>query len=280
MAHDPKPQSDDAAWNAPVRGGLAEAEDRDETEQLIVTLAGFDGPLDLLLALARTHKLDLAEISVVALADQYLAYIAEAQRLKLSVAADFLVMAAWLTFLKSRLLIPKDEAPDDAVPPDELARRLAFRLARLNAMRDAGQALMKRQQLGQDVFARGQEEARQTLRTPVYRADIYDLLRAYAARCNRLAPKAHVVRQRVVWSIKDARKRLERMLGPLGDGNWVQLDLCLEQFMPPGPEARTALAASFGASLEMAREGKLELRQDGAFAPLYLRPGKRRESGG
>lgn len=274
MARDEQAVSD-PGWDQPVRGPQA-GPGRDDDETLVVSLNNFDGPLDLLLALARTHKLDLAEISVVALADQYLGYIAHAQRLKLSVAADFLVMAAWLTFLKSRLLIPKDETGEDDVPPDELARRLAFRLARLGAMREASEAIIKRAQLGRDMFGRGQAEAPVTVRTPVYRADIYDLLKAYANRCNRLAPKSHVVRPRVVWSIKDARRRLERMLGPVGDGTWVQLDLCLEQFMPPGPEARTARAASFGASLEMAREGRLELRQDTAFGPLYLRPGRKR----
>lgn len=269
---------DRADWNTPVRRDpeTGQTTDSDGEPALFVSVDGFDGPLDLLLALARTNKLDVSEIPVVELANQYLAYIAEAQRLRLSVAADFLVMAAWLTFLKSRLLIPKEEEPDDMVPAEELARRLAFRLARLTAMRDAAQAIMKRDRLGQNMFARGQAEVPTTIRNPVYRADIFDLLKAYANRCNRLAPKSHLVRQRVVWSIKDARKRLERMIGPLGDGNWVQLDLCLEQFMPPGPEARTALAASFGASLEMAREGALELRQEAAFGPIYLRPGQRR----
>lgn len=261
-------------WSAPVRR-LSNVEPANtDAEALTIALDGFEGPLDLLLALARTQKVDLSEISVVELADQYLAFIGDAQRLRLAIAGDYLVMAAWLTFLKSRLLIPKPEDDCDDIPAEELARRLAFRLVRLKAMREAAGALMARDRLGQHVFARGCEEPVETIRERVYSADIYDLLKAYAARCNRLVPRKHVVRRRVVWSISDARKHLERLVGPVPEGTWVQLDLCLEQFMPAGAEGRTALASSFGASLELAREGQLELRQDGAFAPLFLRPVK------
>lgn len=274
VAGDDTRPDDDEDWTAPVRRGADDTSGRAE-DGLTIALEGYEGPLDLLLALARTQKVDLAEISVVDLADQYLAFIGDAQRLRLAIAGDYLVMAAWLTFLKSRLLIPKQDDGDDEMPAEELARRLAFRLARLKAMREAASALMARDRLGQHVFARGSEEPVETVRERVYSADIYDLLKAYADRCNRLVPRRHVVRQRLVWSIKDARQRLERLVGPVSDGAWVQLDLCLEQFMPTGPEGRTALASSFGASLEMAREGHLELRQARAFAPLFLRPVQR-----
>lgn len=254
--------------------GLADPwseDDRAPDEILVVDLAGFEGPLDLLLALARTQKVDLAHISILKLVDQYLVFIADARRLRLELAADYLVMAAWLAFLKSRLLLPREEKQEDEASPEELAARLHFRLQRLAAMRQAASQLFTRQRLGRDVFARGMPEGMRTIRERQYTADIYDLLKAYADQRKRTTVKrAHVVRRRVVWSIKDARQRLERLVG-LSSGGWVQLDLFIEQFLPSPELTRTALASSFGATLEMAREGLVEIRQDKAFAPIEMR---------
>ncbi|MEZ5843755.1 MAG: ScpA family protein [Hyphomicrobiaceae bacterium] len=254
------------AWEAPTPDHAPAV-----GEALTVDVEGFEGPLDLLLALARTQKVDLARVSVLALAEQYLAFIAEMQRLRLEVAADYLVMAAWLAFLKSRLLLPKETSDDGTPSGEELAQRLAFRLMRLEAMREQAARLMTRSRLGRDVFARGMPERVKSVRDIRYTAEIYDLLRAYADSRARTVKRVHVVKARTVWSIKDARRRLERLVGDSAVGAWVQLDLCLESYLP-APEARpTVLASSFGATLEMAREGLVELHQEAPFAPIYVR---------
>jgi segregation and condensation protein A len=257
-------------WDAPDRD-LAPA----ASEALIVDVAGFEGPLDLLLALARTHKVDIARISILSLVDQYLGYIAEAQRLKIEIAADYLVMAAWLTFIKSRLLLPREKDDGDDVPADELARRLSFRLMRLDAMRRAIAELMTRKRLGRDVFQRGMPEQTEVVSQVTWTAEIYDLLKAYSDLRRRTVKITHVIKARQVWSIKQARQRLESLVGER-IGDWVQLDLCLQQFLPLADEEKTVVASSFGATLEMAREGVIELRQDAPFAPIYMR---RREAG-
>ena len=259
------------AWEAPVRDEMADDTLVGGADQLVVDVAGYEGPLDLLLALARTQKVDLAGISVLALAEQYLAFVTEAQRLRLELAADYLVMAAWLTFLKSRLLLPREETPDDEPTGEELAQRLAFRLMRLEAMRDASARLMTRNRLGRDVFARGMPEAVKVKRDTVLTAELFDLLKAYAEQRKRTIPRVHVVKKRKVWSIKDARQRLERLVGQIGGGSWLQLDRCLTDFLATPEERRSAIASSFGATLEMARDGMVELRQDKPFAPIYVR---------
>lgn len=240
------------------------------SESLLVDVAGFEGPLDLLLALARTQKVDLARISVLALVEQYLAYINEVQRLKLEVAGDYLVMAAWLAFLKSRLLLPKEKIETGEQSAEEMAQRLAFRLARLEAMRNAMAQLMTRKRLGRDVFPRGMPEGVTTIRDTQWTAQIYDLLKAYADQRRRTVKITHVVKARKVWSIKEARTRLETLVGE-SVGQWVQLDLFLTHYLPQGEDTRTVLASSFGATLEMAREGVVELQQEAPFAPLYVR---------
>jgi segregation and condensation protein A len=245
-------------------------------EALIVTLEGFEGPLDLLLVLARTQKVDLAKVSVLALAEQYLAFVERALKQRLELAADYLVMAAWLAFLKSRLLLPKEPSNEDEQPTgEELAARLAFRLKRLDAMRSAAGQLMTRKRLGRDVFTRGQPEGVRTIRVRRYTAMIFDLLKAYAEQRRRTVKRVHVVPRRTVWSIKEARQRLEALLGERTD-EWVHLDTFLRQYGAVPDIARTARASSFGATLEMAREGLIELSQAEPFAPIYLR---RRESG-
>ena len=267
----PPAQPDD--WDA-ARERLV---DEEQHESLTIDIDGFSGPLDLLLALARTQKVDLTQISVLELAERYLAFIAEARQLRLALAADYLVMAAWLTFLKSRLLLPKEQAVEDEISGEELAQRLAFRLMRLDAMRNAAATLMTRHRLGRDVFARGYVEPLKVNRETTFKADLYELLKAYAEQRNRTVKRVHVVKARRVWSIKDARRRLEAMVGPVGEA-WLQLDMCLEEYMP-GDDSRSALAASFGASLELAREGVVELRQDGAFEPIFLRKASQLRAG-
>lgn len=256
----------DTAWMAPA------GEDAPtEAESLIVDVAGFSGPLDLLLAMARTQKVDLAQISVLALVEQYLIYIEKARRTKLELAADYLVMAAWLAFLKSRLLLPKEDEDEAQVSAEEMAQRLAFRLKRLEAMQQAMAQLMTRNRLGHDVFERGQPEPVTTHRDTQWTAEIYDLLKAYSDQRKRTIEHRHVVKARKVWSIQDARDRLQNLVGKENVGSWVQLELFLEHYLPEGEEGRSALASSFGATLEMAREGLVQLRQDAPFEPIYMR---------
>lgn len=257
-------------WEAPDRD-LAPA----ASEALIVDVAGFEGPLDLLLALARTHKVDIAKISILSLVDQYLSYISEAQRLKIEIAADYLVMAAWLTFLKSRLILPREKEAGDEPSADEMAQRLAFRLMRLEAMRRAIGELMTRKRLGRDVFQRGMPERIETVSEVRWTAEIFDLLKAYSELRRRTVKVTHVVRARRVWSIKQARAKLETLVGQ-AVGDWVELDQCLKTYLGTVEEERTVVASSFGATLEMAREGMIEIRQDEPFSPIYMR---RREEG-
>ncbi len=240
-------------------------------EAFVVDIDGFEGSLDLLLAMARTQKVDLTGISVLALAEQYLAFVGTAHELRLELAADYLTMAAWLTYLKSRLLLPEDEVHDDAPSGEELAQRLAFRLMRLNAMRDAADQFMSRDRLGRDVFARGRPEQNGPSCTTYYTADLFDLLKAYATQRKRTLPRVHVVRKRTVWSIKDARVRLERLIEQIS-GTWLRLDQCLQNNPPPPQEDhRTVAASCLGAALEMAREGVIEIRQERAFGPVFVR---------
>lgn len=259
----------DTAWDLPAVDDAPLPE-----HALVVDVEGFEGPLDLLLALARTQKVDISRISIVALVDQYLEFIGEAQKLRLEIAADYLVMAAWLAFLKSRLLLPREENIEEQLSAEEAAQRLAFRLMRLQAMRDAAARLMTMKRLGRDVFARGWRQPVETVKETRYTAEIIDLLMAYTDRHKRTVKVAHVVKARTVWSIKDARNRLERLIGE-SVGRWVQLDLFLVQYLPSGEAKKTVLASAFGASLEMAREGVVELRQEAPFAPLFVRPRKK-----
>ena len=262
-AEGPEPHVDFDAWEA------SEEAPR-EDEALVVALDGFEGPLDVLLILARTQKVDLARISVLALAEQYLLFVTQAQKLRLELAADYLVMAAWLAYLKSRLLLPRDRAGDDQPSGEELAQRLAFRLQRLEAMRGAAATLMTRKRLGRDVFGRGMPEGVRTIRVRQFTAAIYDLLKAYSEQRKRTVKRVHVVPRRVVWSIKEARDRLQALVGKC-DTSWIQLDMFLEQYGAAPDVARTALASSFGATLEMARDGLVELSQAEPFAPIYVR---------
>lgn len=240
---------------------------------LVLDLDGFEGPLDLLLHLARSQRVDLAKISVLALAEQYLEFIERARQLRLELAADYLVMAAWLAFLKSKLLIPqKDE--DEQISGEEMAQQLAFRLKRLEAMREAATRLINRNRLGRDVFTRGLPEPVIIDKISSYEASLYDLLSAYAAQRQRNSVSQVTIAHRKVWSLKDALNILNRMIGHLGE--WTQLDQYLMQFLTDNAQERkTARASSFAASLELVREGLIDIRQDGAFAPIFLKDSDR-----
>jgi segregation and condensation protein A len=240
----------------PMRGG----------DELTLNLDGWEGPLDLLLNLARAQKVDLAQISILELVDQYIAYVGEARALKLEIAADYLVMAAWLAFLKSCLLLPKDPEADPS--PEEVAWRLQMRLQRLDAMREAGARLMGRDRLGRDVFRRGAPEGLRLVRKSAWQATPFDLFAAYGMVKARTQPPMHVVHARSVMTLEEAIDRVGRMIGMAID--WT----ALEEFLPATDDPqlrRSALASSFVAALELARKGRLDLDQDGAFAPLRLR---------
>ncbi len=239
------------------------------TEELIVDVGGFEGPLDLLLELARAHKIDLAQVSIIALADQYLSFIDRIKSTRIDVAADYLVMAAWLAYLKSRLLIPAPPNSDEVAPQD-MAARLAFRLQRLAAMRQSAEELIKRPQLSHDVFARG---APQPLVVDVQREygdNLIDLLKAYADRRQRkVVRQTYTVKRQTTWSIKEAREAIERLVGAMDE--WGAFDMWLERYLATAETRRSVRASSFTASLELARDGRIELRQDEAFTPLYVR---------
>lgn len=242
---------------------------------LVIDVAGFEGPLDLLLHLARSQKVDLSRISVLALAEQYLLFVDSARRVRIELAADYLVMAAWLAYLKSRLLIPQQIKGDGGPTGEEMAATLAFRLRRLEAMREAASQLMSRNRLGRDVFARGAPEHIPHRVQSAYDASLYDLLSAYANLRQRTAITQVTIEKRKVWSLVDARELLTRMLGEIAD--WTALQTYLLPYLPPEDRV-TATASAFAASLELVREGKLEIRQDGAFQPIYLRGGNRSRS--
>lgn len=241
-----------------------------DDERLIIDVAGFEGPLDLLLELARTHKVDLSQISILALADQYIAYVDRARAMRLELAADYLVMAAWLTYLKSRLLIPAPPSTEGEASPQDMAARLAFRLQRLAAMRERGGQLMERSQLGIDVFFRGAPEPLVIEKQREYADTLIDLLKAYAERrARKMVRQTYTVKKQPVWSIKEARETLERLVGTMDD--WGTFDLWLERYLATPELRRSVRASSFTASLELVREGVLELRQDDVFKPIYLR---------
>jgi segregation and condensation protein A len=235
---------------------------------LIVDVAGFEGPLDLLLTMARQQKVDLARISILALADQYLAFVEHARRMRLELAADYLVMAAWLAYLKSRLLLPEPVAPEGLSAAD-MAKALALRLRRLDAIREAGALLFQRAQLGRDVFGRGDPEPIAEIKRPMWSATLYDLISAYAQERQRHALRRVRFRKRTVWSLVEAREILQRLIGQTSD--WSRLDEYLIAFVVEPSMTASAFASSLAASLELVREGVMEVQQAAAFAPIYMR---------
>lgn len=243
--------------------------DRVAAEALIVDVDGFEGPLDLLLTLSRTQKLDLRRISVLQLARQYLAFVEKAKALRLELAADYLVMAAWLAFLKSRLLLPPDPS-EEGPSGEELAAHLAFQLERLQAMRDAAAKLMARDQLGRDFFARGQSEMVTRVRHVTYTATLLDLMQGYARLRTRDDFRPFVMDRESVFTMEQALERMRGLIGYTGD--WTEIS----SYLPEGWEGdpvrrRSATAATFAASLELVKEGHLEIRQSENFAPIQLR---------
>lgn len=238
-----------------------------EGPALMVDVAGFEGPLDLLLALARNQQVDLSKISILALADQYLEFIETARDLKIEIAADYLVMAAWLAYLKSRLLLPQppeEEGPSAA----DLEADIKLRLQHLEAIRQAGARLMTRHRLGIDFFERGMPEKTEAL-PGKFTATLYDLLSAYAMQRQRHAFQTVKLPARTVWSLKEARETLERLIGKGAD--WTRLDRFLIKYLVEPDMRTTVLASSFSASLEMVKEGQIELQQKAPFEALFLR---------
>jgi segregation and condensation protein A len=259
--------TDDSFEDAPFEDARP---DGGADDQFVLDLDGYGGPIDVLLTLARDQKVDLARLSILDLADQYLSFVARARRLRLELAADYLVMAAWLAYLKSKLLLPEPEEEGGEPTGAEMAAALAFQLQRLEAMQQAGARLVARPQLGQDFFRRGMPEVFSVVSKPVYDLSLYELLSAYGSHAGRTRVDVLRVLPTDLYSMDDALKRLGDMLGHVPD--WRTLS----SFLPPdtkhGLRRRSAMAATFAASLELVRSGRAQLRQDSTFGPIYLRP--------
>ncbi|UKV16500.1 segregation/condensation protein A [Thalassospiraceae bacterium SW-3-3] len=263
---------DEVFDKAPVDDGPSLA------ERLMLDLDGFEGPLDLLLELARDQKVDIIRISILELAEQYLTFINTARELRLELAADYLVMAAWLAYLKSRLLLPKQDSDEEELSAEEMAELLAFQLKRLEAMKAAGEKLLERPNLGRDFFGRGDPEEVRVTTASVYDASLYDLLKAYAQIMLTSESKTLEIEAFDLYAMDDAIRRLRDLFGRRVVPTWTKL----LEFMPHGLgtplKARSALAAHFVASLEMCRDGELEISQEQVFGPIMLRsPQKRRD---
>ncbi|HCI06898.1 MAG TPA: segregation/condensation protein A [Sulfitobacter sp.] len=243
--------------------------ERVAAEALIIDVDGFEGPLDLLLTLSRTQKVDLRKISVLELAHQYLAFVEKAKALRLELAADYLVMAAWLAFLKSRLLLPADPS-EEGPSGEELAAHLAFQLERLQAMRDSAARLMGRDQLGRDFFARGQIEVVERVKKVTYTATLLDLMQGYARLRTRDDFRPFVMDRDSVFTMEQALERMRDLIGYTGE--WTDIVSYLPDGWANDPvKRRSATAATFAASLELVKEGHLEIRQSESFAPIELR---------
>lgn len=234
----------------------------------VVDLDGFEGPIDVLLMLAREHKLDLIQISILELADQYLSFVAEARQKNLELAADYLVMAAWLAFLKSRLLLPDIEGEDEP-SGEEMAAALAFQLRRLEVMQESGQTLIERSCLGREFFGRGIPEKFRALINPVMEATLFDLLKAYGNQSRRMEGETLQIEPFEIHTVEEAIGRLRSLLGSSPD--WESLWQFLPKTTMKGLIARSAIASTFAASLELVREGRVKIRQSGAFGHIYLK---------
>ncbi|MAE52168.1 MAG: segregation/condensation protein A [Micavibrio sp.] len=245
-----------------------------EADQLLINVDGYEGPIDVLLDLARNQKVDITQISILQLARQYLSFIERAQELNLELAAEYLVMAAWLAYLKSRLLLPKTEEGDEP-SAQEMAEALQFQLRRLEAMQNCAEALMNRPQLGQDVFTRGRPEGLGVVTHTRWNVTLYDMLKAYGDIQRRGDDSHYDLPEFHLMSTEDAMSRLTRMLGNLPRKGMHSVWTTLESFMPDGVKdkmyGRSALASTFTVGLELVKQGKLEIKQDGAFRPIYMR---------
>jgi segregation and condensation protein A len=254
----------DANESAPAITGLA--------GQLVLDLDGFEGPIDLLLTLARDQKVDITKISILALAEQYLAFIAHAQRVKLELAADYLVMAAWLAYLKSRLLLPEDKGEEQPTG-EQMAEALAFQLRRLESMQEAGRRLFDRPLMGRDVFTLGTPEGTEVVSEAIYEPSLYELMRCYGAIRSRDTDTMLQISPQELYTVEQAVERLRQLLGHSLD--WADLSAFLPENLKGSLIMRSALASTFAATLELVRQGQAELRQDGAFNPIYIRARKR-----
>jgi len=237
--------------------------------ELVVNLEGFEGPIDLLLTLARDQKVDLTRISVLALAEQYLEFIHRAKKLRLEIAADYLLMAAWLAYLKSRLLLPVEETDGEEPTAAEMANALQFQLQRLEGMRKAAETLFARPLLGRDVFPRGAPEGIRVITNSVYEASLFEMLEAYGSIQRRGKVETLTIEQFELFSVDDALNRLRKVLG--GSPDWATLASFLPEELLEGLPTRAAIAATFVASLELVRDGHAEIRQDQKFGPIYFR---------
>jgi len=255
-------------------GNSPETQNPEADERFIIDIEGFEGPLDVLLALARTQKVDLKQISILELVQQYLKFVDEVRVQKLEKAADYLVMAAWLAYLKSRLLLP-DESAEDELSAEEMAARLTYQLQRLNAIRECSATLMSRNQLNRDVFARGMPEPVIVTKNSVYELSLYEILRAYADHQTRHAIADIRIHKREVYTLDQALARLRNMIGTAV--SWTDLFQFLPDSVETAEMARSVKASLFTASLEMARAGKAEIDQKQAFGPLFIRKTDRRD---
>ncbi|CAA7623505.1 conserved hypothetical protein [Candidatus Terasakiella magnetica] len=249
--------------------------ERDLGERLVLDLDGFEGPLDVLLQLARDQKVDLSKISILRLAEQYLEFVQKIRQTQLDLAAEYLVMAAWLAYLKSRLLLPEPEPePGEELSPEEMAAALAFRLRRLQAMKDVGEGLFRRKLLGRDVFGSGAPEGVEVVSHSIFDLDLYDLLKAYADHVVRNSVRTLTVEAPDLWSVENALARLESMLGLGRLPDWSVLMAFLPAIEGDVLKMKSAMASTFVAALELTKQGKLVLRQDGsAYSPIYVRAG-------
>ncbi len=256
------------SFEQPVPDHLAAQGEAGSSHALVVNLEGFEGPLDLLLALARDQKVDLTKISVLALAEQYLDFIQTARKLQLEIAADYLVMAAWLAYLKSRLLLPVEENEEEPTAA-EMAAALQYQLQRIEAMRTAAEALFARPLLGRDVFDRGAPEGIRVITHPVYDASLFEMLDAYGAITRRGKAETLTIEQFELFSMDDALGRLRGVLGSAPE--WATLSSFLPEGLREGLPKRSAIAATFAASLELVRDGHAQIRQDSKFGPIFFR---------
>lgn len=258
---DRRPDADDA-FDAPVRAAPA------DIDALILNLDGYAGPLDVLLDLARTQRVDIRRISMITLVDQYLDFIAAARARSLELAADYLVIASWLTYLKSKLLIPQPSGADGEPTADEMAARLAFQLQRLEAMRKAAESLLNLPQYGIDFFSRGAPEGVRVLKSPLWQAELFELLQAYTRQRVAAVDRTYKPEPPRVWSIEEARARIARLLGSIPD--WTPLVSLTPAREIDAPVA-SVVASAFNAALEFAKNGAMDIRQVAHFEPIYVR---------
>ena len=237
-------------------------------DDLIVNLSGYEGPLDVLLIMAKSQKVDLMKISILQLTEQYLVFIAEVRKKNLELAADYLVMAAWLAYLKSNLLLPREETGEE-LTAEQMAERLRFQLKKLEAIRQVSEKLMNLPVLGTNFFNRGMPEGIRLIRTPEYYLSLYDLLKSYANQRYKSAYSSMVIERPAVYAMEEALVRLQRMVGTAFE--WTKL----ESFLPPefskGKNARSGVAGTLAAAMELVREGVLEVQQLAPFGPVFIK---------